>query len=86
MENIEQKPTVILDAQKMYIHTAFGIVRTTIYFLIGALGAIAITRKLGEPSAMTKLLLLASGFVFSWLLIFLDYKFFLRKMSITIKK
>lgn len=78
--------SVSLNHSKLYILTIFGVLRVTAYFFLGSLGASFIIKTyISNPTTAIKIVILLSGFLFSWILIFLDYWFILRKMSVTKK-
>lgn len=67
------------------LYTIFGLIRITLYLLIPALLMVRyINKNLPDSVGIDKFLLLLVTFVFSWVLIVLDYRLILKKQKITI--
>lgn len=67
------------------LYTIFGLIRVTLYLLIPALLMVRyINKNLSDSVGIDKFLLLLVTFVFSWVLIVLDYRLILKKQKITI--
>lgn len=65
------------------LYTLFGIGRITLYLLVPALLMVRYQNNLGDRlDGIEKFLLFVATFVFSWIIILLDYRFVLKKQKL----
>lgn len=64
-------------------HTIFGLTRITLYLLLPALGATWVNKHFFVRSGvLMKLIVLFVAFVFSWAIVFVDYRLYMRRISL----